>query len=232
MNINGLQKLTLLDFPGHIACTVFTAGCNFRCPFCHNGGLVLSDAGLPNIPEDEFFAFLKSRVGRLEGVAITGGEPTLHADLPAFIKKIKEMGFAVKLDSNGQNPSMLRSLLSDGFLDYVAMDIKNSRERYGETIGIPGFRTDRVEESVKLLMESDIDYEFRTTLCAELHDDASVKAIGEWIAGCKAYYLQSYRDSEEILEPGRFHAPDKESLARYIEILKPYVPDVSVRGRD
>ena len=232
MQIHGLQKLTLLDFPGHIACTVFTGGCNFRCPFCHNGGLVIAPEKAPLIPEEEFFAFLKSRTGRLEGVAVTGGEPTVNGELPGFLKRIKEMGFAVKLDSNGQNPDMLETILKEGLADYVAMDIKNSRERYGETIGIPNFRTDRVERSVKLLMESGVSYEFRTTLTEELHDEASITAIGQWIAGAKAYFLQSYRDSEEILMPGKFHAPSKETLERYLEILRPLVPSVSLRGRD
>ena len=224
MQIHGLQKLTLLDFPGHIACTVFTGGCNFRCPFCHNAGLVLAPEKAPLIPEDDFFAFLESRKGRLEGVAITGGEPTIQKDLPEFIRAVRAKGFAVKLDSNGQNPDMLEALLKEGLLNYVAMDIKNSRERYGETIGLPGFQTDKVEQSVKLLMESGIDYEFRTTLMAELHDDASMEAIGQWIKGCKAYYLQSYRDSDEILAPGRYSAPDKQTVERFREILLPYVP--------
>lgn len=232
MQIHGLQKLTLLDFPGHIACTVFTGGCNFRCPFCHNAGLVLAPEKAPLIPQDEFFAFLERRRGRLEGVAITGGEPTIQRDLPEFIRAIREKGFAVKLDSNGQNPVMLEELLKEGLLNYVAMDIKNSRERYGETIGLPGFNTDRVERSVKLLMESGIDYEFRTTLMAELHDDTSMEAIGRWIKGCKAYYLQSYRDSEEILAPGRFSAPAKQTVEHFREILLPYIPSVTIRGID
>lgn len=232
MQIHGLQKLTLLDFPGHIACTVFTGGCNFHCPFCHNSGLVLAPEKAPMISEEEFFTFLDHRKGRLEGVAITGGEPTIQADLPEFIRKVREKGFAVKLDTNGQNPDMLGALLSEDLLSYVAMDIKNSRDRYGETIGIPDFRTDRVEQSVKLLMESSICYEFRTTLMAELHDDTSMEAIGQWIRGAKAYYLQSYRDSEEIMVPGRFHAPSKETVERFREIVHPYVPSVSIRGID
>ena len=232
MQIHGLQKLTLLDFPGHIACTVFTGGCNFRCPFCHNGGLVLAPEKAPLIPEEEFFTFLESRKGRLEGVAITGGEPTVQADLPAFIRRVKDMGFAVKLDSNGQNPAMLSELLREGVIDYIAMDIKNSRARYGETIGIPGFSTVNVEKSVALIMGSGIPYEFRTTLCKELHDDTSVREIGEWIRGCRAYFLQSYRDSEEILMPGVYHAPDRETLNRFREILLPYIDNVTIRGTD
>ncbi len=232
MQIHGLQKLTLLDFPKHIACTVFTGGCNFRCPFCHNSGLVLHPEQAPMISEDEFFAFLDNRKGRLEGVAITGGEPTINKDLPEFIRKVRDKGFAVKLDTNGQNPDMLEALLSEGLLKYVAMDIKNCKERYGETIGIPDFQTDRVEQSVKLLMESGIHYEFRTTLMAELHDETSMAAIGRWIKGCRAYYLQSYRDSDQILCPGRFHAPGKEKVERFREILLPYVPSVTIRGID
>lgn len=232
MNIRGLQKLTLLDFPGHIACTIFTGGCNFRCPFCHNGGLVLAPDLAPEFPEEEILAFLKSRVGRLEGVAITGGEPTIQSDLPEFIRKVKELGFAVKLDSNGQNPAMLKQLIEEGLVDYIAMDIKNSRERYGETIGIPGFFTANIEASVELIKGSGLPYEFRTTLSKELHDDNAIREIGEWLKGSSAYFLQSYRDSEEILTPGVFHAPDKETLARYLEILKPYVENTVIRGVD
>ena len=232
MNIRGLQKLTLLDFPGHIACTIFTGGCNFRCPFCHNGGLVLSPEEVPEIPEDELLNFLKSRIGRLEGVAITGGEPTIQADLPEFLRKVKALGFAVKLDSNGQNPTMLRRIIEDGNVDYIAMDIKNSKSRYGETIGIPNFNTANIEESVQLIMKSGLPYEFRTTLSKELHDENAIREIGEWLRGCRAYFLQSYRDSEEILTPNIFHAPDKDTLAHYQEILKPYIDNVTIRGVD
>ena len=232
MIFHGLQKLTLLDYPGHIACTLFTGGCNFRCPFCHNGGLVLAPDQAPEFSEEDILSFLESRKNRLEGVAITGGEPTINADLPEFIRKVKAMGFAVKLDSNGQNPAMLEALLSEGLVDYVAMDIKNSKERYGETIGIPNFSTANVEKSVQLLMNSGIRYEFRTTLSAELHDEAAIQSIGEWLRGCHAYFLQSYRDSEEILTPGVFHAPAKETLQRYREILLPYISNVTIRGVD
>ena len=186
----------------------------------------------PVIPEEEFFEFLESRKGRLEGVAITGGEPTVQADLKEFIKKIKDMGYAVKLDSNGQNPAVLSELISEGLVDYIAMDIKNSRARYGETIGVPGFSTANVEKSVALIMGSGLPYEFRTTLCAELHDETSVREIGEWIKGCKAYFLQAYRDSEEILVPGLYHAPEKKTIERFREILLPSIENVTIRGVD
>ncbi|MCR5466085.1 MAG: anaerobic ribonucleoside-triphosphate reductase activating protein [Lachnospiraceae bacterium] len=232
MQIHGLQKLTLLDFPEHLACTVFTGGCNFRCPFCQNGGLVLHPEEAPVIPEEEFFEFLEGRKGRLEGVAITGGEPTVQADLKPFIQRIKSMGYAVKLDSNGQNPAVLSELISEGLVDYIAMDIKNSKARYGETVGIPGFSTANVEKSVALIMGSGLPYEFRTTLCAELHDETSVREIGEWIRGCRAYFLQAYRDSEEILMPGVYHAPEKETIEHFREILLPYIENVTIRGID
>ena len=157
MNIHGLQKMTLLDFPGKVACTVFLGGCDMRCPFCHNWELV--DGEAPAImDEDELLRFLGGRVGLLDGVAFTGGEPLLRNDLGDVIKRIREMGFLIKLDTNGNHPDRLKGMLDAGLLDHVAMDVKNSKERYGETIGLPGFDTTHIEESISILKESDIDY--------------------------------------------------------------------------
>ena len=232
MQIHGLQKLTLLDYPGHTAATIFTGGCNFRCPYCHNSELVLHPEKVPMIPEEDIFKFLRIRANVLEGVAITGGEPTLQPDLPEFIAKVRSLGYKIKLDTNGQTPAVLEKLLAGKLLDYVAMDIKNSRERYGETIGIRDFRTDAVEASVKLLMSSGIHYEFRTTVMTELHNDESMAGIGQWIAGARHYFLQPYRESDNVMYKGTFHAPEREDLIRWQQILEKTIPIVRLRGVD
>jgi len=232
MQIHGLQKLTLLDYPGHMSATVFTGGCNFRCPYCHNSELVLAPDSVPTIPEEDVLSFLKTRAKMLEAVCITGGEPTLQKDLPEFLKKVRDLGYRVKLDTNGQLPTVLSSLLSAGLVDYVAMDIKNCRERYGETIGVRDFRTDAIETSVGLLMGGNIPYEFRTTVCKELHDTASMTLIGQWIAGARHYYLQPYRESDQVMHKGIFHAPEREELIAWKELLNKTIPSVDIRGMD
>ena len=229
MRLGGLQKMTLLDFPGRVACTVFTVGCNFRCPFCHNSSLVVS-ANLPELSQAEFFAFLQKRRGLLDGVAITGGEPLLHADLPAFLEEIRALGYAVKLDTNGAFPDRLRAVLEAGLADYVAMDIKNCREKYGQTAGVSGILP-QVEESVALLMGGRTPFEFRTTLVDELHEPADFAAIGQWIAGTERYFIQSFVDSGDILAGGnRFHAASAEKAAACLEAVRPYVPNAQLRG--
>lgn len=228
MDIHGLQKLTLLDFPGHVACTVFLAGCDFRCPFCHNGGLAAGRAE-PVMDEAALLDFLKKRQGLLDGVAITGGEPLLRPDLPALLRAIKEQGYAVKLDTNGSHPTALRTLVEAGLVDYVAMDIKNSPARYSETAGVPDFDLTPVEESAAFLLSGTVDYEFRTTAVAELHDDASFEGIARWIGGAKRYYIQCFTDRDSVLQPG-LHAPEKARLAHWAEIVRPLVPSVELRG--
>ena len=218
MTIHGLSKTTLLDYPGHLACTVFTGRCNMRCPFCQNGELVLCPDSEPGIPEEDFFAFLESRKGRLEGVAITGGEPTVNADLVDFIKKIKARDLLVKLDSNGLKPDTIKYLIDNSLIDYVAMDIKSSKEGYPLACGIKNVDISAIEESVKLIMNSGIDYEFRTTVSRELHGEKEFRSIAEWIKGCKAYYLQSYRPSETILS----HMMDDEFRASFPNVFTPY----------
>lgn len=229
MQIHGLSKLTLLDYPGHIAATVFTGGCNFRCPYCHNKELVIHPETYPTISEEEVITFLKSRVGKLQGVCITGGEATLQPDLEDFIKKIKEMGFLVKLDTNGYRPEIVRKLLDAQCIDYVAMDIKNCKEKYALTCGLPSMDTGRLEETVKMLMDSDLDYEFRTTIVRELHETEDMEKIGQWIRGAKAYFLQSYEESEGVICPG-FTPKTKEELEQLLQVVRRYVPQAALRG--
>ena len=236
VHISGLQKMTLLDFPGRVACTVFLQGCNFRCPFCHNSGL-LGAATEPLLPEEEFFAFLKKRQGLLDGVCITGGEPTLQRELPEFLQKIKALGYAVKLDTNGSNPKMLKALLDAGIVDYVAMDVKNSPARYGETTGLSVPAMEDLEESLRLLLTGSTDYELRTTVVAELHDEASILEMGRWLASLasgnkpKRFFLQSYVDRDSVLV-SHLHAPDKAKMLDFAQILAPFTEFVSLRGVD
>ncbi|MCC8136699.1 MAG: anaerobic ribonucleoside-triphosphate reductase activating protein [Clostridiales bacterium] len=231
MIIHGLQKMTLLDFPGRVACTVFSGGCDFRCPFCHNSELIGEAAapGTETISEEDFFAFLGKRRGLLDGVAVTGGEPTLCRDLPEFLARIRDMGFAVKLDTNGNHPRMLERILNAGLADYVAMDIKNSPERYGATIGIPDFDVSNISASISLLMNGPADYEFRTTAVEEFHDDRSFSEIAQWIQGAKRYYLQCFVDRDTVLEEG-LHAPAEAALLRYADLVRPFVSEVGLRG--
>lgn len=228
MDIHGLQKLTLLDFPGHVACTVFLAGCDFRCPFCHNGGLVLGGME-PLMDEAALLTFLKKRQGLLDGVAVTGGEPLLRPDLPRLLGEIKALGYAVKLDTNGSHPAALRALAADGLVDYVAMDIKNSPAAYAATVGVPDFDLAPVEESVAFLLSGAVAYEFRTTAVAEFHTDASFAAIARWIAGAKRYFIQCFTDRDAVLQAG-LHAPAKEQLEHWADIVRPLVPRVELRG--
>ncbi len=227
MDLNGIQKLTLLDYPGQCACTVFLAGCNLRCPFCHNASLVLTRPE-PAMTEDEFFIFLKKRRGLLDGVCITGGEPTLRQDLPDFIGRIKEMGYLVKLDTNGSNPKMLRQLIAEKKIDYVAMDIKNCPDRYPLTCGgidiLPA-----VQESRLILRENNVEYELRTTLCKPFHDEKALEAIGRWLEGTPSYYLQNFVDSGDLIgsEVSGFTREEMEALQKCV---LPYIPTTRIRG--
>ncbi len=231
MQIHGLNKTTLLDYPKHLAALVFLGGCNMRCPFCQNASLVTDPGSQPVIPEEELFAYLNKRRNILEGVCISGGEPTLYSDLPELIAKIKSLGYLVKLDTNGTNPVMLKQLVKDHLVDYVAMDIKNSREHYAKTSGASENLLTLVEESVAYLKTSPVEYEFRTTIVKELHTRQDMVAIGQWLKGAQAYYLQSYRDSEDILFPG-YHAYPKEVLDEFRTLLTAYIEPVLLRGTD
>ena len=232
--ISGLQKMTLLDFPGKVACTVFLGGCNFRCPFCHNRDLLPTET--EQLMElSDFFAFLDSRKGLLDAVCVSGGEPTLHKDLERLLRGIKDRGFAVKLDTNGNRPAVLKHLVEEGLVDYVAMDVKNSPARYGETVGISNFSTDAVAESLQFLFTDAVAYELRTTVVAELHDEQSIREMGEWLATLAApkqavaLYLQCFTDRDGVLCRG-LSAPAKESLVQYAKILEPFVGHISLRG--
>ena len=229
MRIGGLQKLTLLDYPGKVACTVFLSGCNLRCPYCHNPALVLPEQNnAPGIPESEVFAFLEQRKGKLDGICITGGEPTLQPELPGFLEKLRELGYAIKLDTNGTYPGMLKGLLRDGILDYVAMDIKNSPQRYAETCGGADVLS-RVRESVDLLLDSSIEYEFRTTVCKPLHTEKEMEEIGHWLGGAKRYFLQPFVDTGNLVSGG-VQVHTQEELMRLRQAVLPDILNTQLRG--
>ncbi len=228
MKIHGLQKMTLLDFPGRVACTVFLGHCDFRCPYCHNFELI--DGSAPAImDEEELYSFLAKRKGLLDGVAVTGGEPCLNKDLPGLLRKVKEMGFAAKLDTNGNHPEMLKQILDEKLIDYAAMDIKNSPAKYAMTAGLQRLDLTNIRKSIDLLRNSDIDYEFRTTVVREFHEASDFEEIGKMIEGAKHYYLQSFTDRDSV-PFGNLHSPDPEDLKKYGEIVSKYVKDTNIRG--
>lgn len=232
MQIHGLNKTTLLDYPEHVAATVFTGGCNFRCPFCHNKDLVLNPSGQPMFKEEEVLAFLKKRKGIITGVCVTGGEPTMQPDLKEFLRKVKDIGLNVKLDTNGYRPEVLIELVESRLVDYVAMDIKSSKAGYIVATGceyMNKFDVNNIEKSIAYLMQNKIPYEFRTTIVKELHTEKEIEEIGNWIKGCKSYFLQSYEENENVIERG-FHACSKEKMIEFLEILKQYIDNVQLRG--
>lgn len=229
MKIAGLQKLTLLDFPGKTACTVFTWGCNLRCPFCHNAGLV-TEAFEETVTADELYSFLKKRIGLLDGVCVTGGEPLLQPDLISFLQPIHEMGFAVKLDTNGTQPEKLREICETGLISMVAMDIKNSPEKYAVTAGTERLSIDAVHQSVRYLMQQgDIPYEFRTTVVKQYHTAADFSAIGKWIRGANAYYLQKFQNTGRLIDNSVSGCTPSEMRA-FLEIVRQDVPNAALRG--
>ena len=229
MRIQGLQKLTLLDYPEKVACTVFTAGCNFRCPFCHNASLVVDIPKEPEITEEAFFSFLKKRQGVLDGVCVTGGEPLLQPGIEEFIGKIKELGYAVKLDTNGSYPEKLKNLVREKLVDYVAMDIKNSLDAYDVTAGIDHRFLRAIEESVAFLKEGHVPYEFRTTVTKDFHTRENFEKIGQWIQGAEKYFLQSFVDSGDLICP-EICGYDAEEMKEFLNIVKTYIPNVRLRG--
>lgn len=230
MIIHGLNKTTLLDFPGHLAATVFFGGCNFRCPFCHNASLVLNPKAQPTIPEEDFFSFLSKRKNILEGVCITGGEPTLMPDLEDFIRKIKDYGLLVKLDTNGYRPEVLKDLINKDIIDYVAMDIKSSPENYNAACGAI-IDMSRIKESVEFLKSGIVPYEFRTTIVKELHSEDDIIKIGQWLCGSENYFLQCYKDSGDIISEG-LSAHDSSTLKKFQTILEKTIKTVQIRGLD
>ena len=232
IKICGLQKTTLLDFPGHVAATVFLGGCNFRCPFCHNAELLGSDAPARYSPS-EVLAFLKKRSNILEGVCITGGEPTLQPEgLEAFIHQVRQLGLAVKLDTNGSRPDVVRRLAGKRLLDFIAIDIKAGPENYGAVCGTPHLDLTPIQETVEWLKGGTVPYEFRTTVVKGLHTAADFEAIGPWIAGCPRYFLQNYKESDMVLQPDGFDSFSREELLAFADMVKPYAGTVELRGID
>ncbi len=230
MIFGGFQKLTLLDFPGKVACTVFTKGCNFYCPFCHNANLV--NLGLEqDITEEEVLSYLKKRIGILEGICITGGEPLLHPDLPDFIQKVKDLGYAIKLDTNGSFPDKLQYLVKSGLIDYVAMDIKNSLDKYPLTAGCESLNLDLINQSIDFLMSDAVDYEFRTTVVEELHTISDIASIGTRIQGAKKYFLQNFVDSGNIIEKN-LHSVNEETLVLMEATAQKFVKPTKIRGKN
>ena len=234
MKIVGLQKMTLLDYPGKVACTVFLGGCNFRCPFCHNSEL-LDGSAEPVMATEELLAFLKTRKGLLDGVCVTGGEPTLQKDLPALLQAIKDLGFAVKLDTNGYRPDVLQSLVEQGLVDYVAMDVKNCPERYAETAGLPNLEIDRIEQSLTYLLSGVVDYELRTTVVSPLHDAQAVEGIARWLKKfspknkASRIFIQPFVDRDTVIFAG-LKAPEKAEILEFQGLLAPCAEKVAVRG--
>lgn len=230
MLISGLQKLTLLDYPGKVACTVFTGGCNFRCPFCHNAPLVLPERLAHDTDEEQVLAFLKKRQGTLDGVAITGGEPLLHKDIAQFLEKVKALGYSIKLDTNGSFPDRLIEIVSAGLVDRVAMDIKNSPELYPQTTGCETLDMAKIDRSREFLLSGAVDYEFRTTVVKGLHTEESLLSAAKWISGAKEYYLQQFKDSGDVLDIGTLCAFDEREMHALCESVRRYVPTAQVRG--
>lgn len=229
MKINGLNKTTLLDYPEHVAATVFCGGCNFRCPFCHNSDLVLACESQPVISEDEIFDFLNKRKNIISGVCITGGEPTLQADIEKFIRQIKDIGLLVKLDTNGYRPDVIKKLIDGNLLDYIAMDIKSGLTNYPSASGVSALNCEKIKESVDYIMNSGVQYEFRTTVVKGIHTKEDFVEISKLIKGCSLYFLQNYRDNENVIHPG-FSGFSKEELEEFANLVRPYVGKVTLRG--
>ncbi|MCI8909825.1 MAG: anaerobic ribonucleoside-triphosphate reductase activating protein [Oscillibacter sp.] len=231
MRICGLQKLSMVDFPGKLAATVFTGGCDLRCPFCHNAPLVTRAAEQPELSRQEVLDFLRSRRGLLDGVVLSGGEPLLHPGAADFLREVRDLGFSVKLDTNGCHPAALAEILERRLVDYVAMDIKNSPEKYPQTVGVPAFNLDPVRESVRLLRGGTVDYEFRTTVVQGLHTPADMESIGRWLEGAPRYYLQRFVDSGDLVGSG-CRSPEPEELRALAEAAAPWFQEVQLRGVD
>lgn len=229
IKIFGFQKLSLLDYPQKIACTIFTGGCNFRCPFCHNSDLVFLPENMPEVDEDELFSYLRKRKGILEGVCISGGEPLLNPELNPFLSKIKSLGYPIKLDTNGSNPTKLKELVELNLIDYVAMDVKNTPQKYAETTGIPNIDIQPILESIQYLKEGNIPYEFRTTIVKEYHTIDDIKEMAVLLSGAENWYLQNFKDGNSVIQKG-LHSWDTETLNTYADIAKTNIPHVELRG--
>lgn len=231
MKICGTEKSSLVDYEDYIVATVFTGGCNLRCPFCQNASLVLPHKFGETVSEDEVLGFLKRRKGILDGVCISGGEPTLQGDLSKFIEKIRAIGYKrIKLDTNGTSPETLAKLIGEGLIDYCAMDIKNSREKYALTVGLPNFDTGTVEESASILMDGSLPYEFRTTVVKGLHTLSDIVEIGKWLDGADKYYLQKFSDRGDCISPEGLSAFSAEEMKEMQTLAQKYFGFVGVRG--
>ena len=229
MKFGGLQKLTLLDYPDKVAATVFTVGCNLRCPFCHNFSLVCGgEDKLEELTQDKVLQFLAKRANVLEGVCVTGGEPLIQPDIEEFLGKVRDLGYKIKLDTNGAFPDKLAALIEKGLVDYVAMDVKNSKELYAKTVGC-AVDLKAIEQSVELLKSGVVDYEFRTTVTATFHTEASIKSMAQWLAGAKRLYLQQFVDSGDLIDP-TVTGVDEDTLKRYCEIARQFVSNTQLRG--
>jgi pyruvate formate lyase activating enzyme len=230
VQIYGYTQLTLLDYPGKLASTVFVGGCNFRCPYCHNADLVAGTSNLPVIPESSILRHILKRKNALEGVCVTGGEPTIYKDLPQFIGKIKDIGLCVKLDTNGTNPAMVKSLCEQGLIDYVAMDIKSAPSEYAAAVGLEEVSMSEVFETAEFLIKGNIDYEFRTTVVEGIHTVEDFEKIGKWIQGTGKYFLQTYKRSEKQFVYEGLDTPSKEKMTQILEVCRKYVPGTVIRG--
>lgn len=230
MKICGLQKLTLVDYPGKMAAIIFTGGCNFRCPFCHNSALVTDVNNQEEIEEEEVLAFLEKRKNLLEGVVVTGGEPLIHSDIIPLLKKIKELGYLIKLDTNGTFPNLLEEIIDLGLCDYVAMDIKNSLKNYGKTIGFETYDTSKIEKSINLLKKGKVSYEFRTTVVKNIHFEEDFLEIAKMISPESNYFLQTFVPSQNTIVQG-LSAPSDEEMKNYLKLLKTYIKSVSIRDK-
>lgn len=231
MKIKGLNKTTLLDYPGRVACTVFLGNCNMRCIYCQNSSLILNPQSEPDIPEEDFFSFLEKRKDILQGVCITGGEPTLSPDLSSFIKKIRSYSLDVKLDTNGLNPDVIDDLISNSLINYIAMDIKGPLYRYSEITGISDDMLGNIQKSCNIIMNSKIDYEFRTTTTDSLLSVSDFENIGKWLKSARAYYIQPFVDSSLVLTKG-LKSPSKEQLLQFLSAISPYIENSFIRGMD
>ena len=229
MRICGLQKLSMVDYPDRLAATVFTGGCDLRCPFCHNAPLVTRVAQTPVLSREEVLSFLASRRGLLDGVVLSGGEPLLQPDAADFLREVRALGFQVKLDTNGCHPGPLADILEHRLADYVAMDIKNDREHYPETVGLPDFDLRPVEESVRLLRDGAVDYEFRTTVVRGLHTAERMEAIGRWLEGSPRYVLQKFVNSGDLVGQG-CQGLEEDEMEALAEAARPWFQRVQLRG--
>ena len=231
IRIAGLQKMTLLDYPGKVAAGIFTSGCNFKCPYCHNRDLVFVPDNYEFYQPEEVLSYLEKRKGILDGVCISGGEPLIQENLIEFIAEIKNLGYLVKLDTNGNRPERLKELCETGMIDYVAMDVKNSPDKYAMTVGLNNevFKLENIRESIAYLMASDVDYEFRTTVVKELHDVDDIAEIARWIRGARHFYLQQYTESDNVIQKG-FHAYTADEMRELCRIAQEYVPAAEIRG--